>query len=98
LSRAREDAVRDLQRHPGRLKAFLWRQDIRDEGRANWNAAPSPLVGHRDALQRKSYQTPAVRDEKMAGHSAEPLCDRRGAQKALGPERLDELGTEHLGT
>src|SRR5438445_6569892 len=29
LSRGREDAV-------GRLKAFLLRQDIRDEGRANW--------------------------------------------------------------
>jgi transposase len=33
LSRAREDAVRDLKRHKVRLKAFLLRQDIRDEGR-----------------------------------------------------------------
>src|SRR5213078_3196423 len=39
LSRAREDAVRDLKRHKVRLKAFLLRQDIRYEGRANWNAA-----------------------------------------------------------
>jgi transposase len=39
LSRAREDAVRDLKRSKVRLKAFLLRQDIRDEGRANWNAA-----------------------------------------------------------
>jgi transposase len=40
VSRAREDAVRDLTRSKVRLKAFLLRQDIRDEGRANWNAAP----------------------------------------------------------
>ena len=39
LSRAREGAVRDLKRHKVRLKAFLLRQDIRCEGRANWNAA-----------------------------------------------------------
>src|SRR5919204_637928 len=39
LSRAREDTVRDLKRHKVRLKAFLLRQDIRYEGRANWNAA-----------------------------------------------------------
>ena len=39
LSRAREDAVGDLKRSKVRLKAFLLRQDIRYEGRANWNAA-----------------------------------------------------------
>jgi hypothetical protein len=39
LSRAREDAVRDLKRSKVRLKAFLLRQDIRYEGRANWNPA-----------------------------------------------------------
>src|SRR5215475_9096341 len=39
LSRAREDTVRDLKRHKVRLKAFLLRQDIRYEGRANWNVA-----------------------------------------------------------
>ena len=39
LSRAREDTVRDLKRSKVRLKAFLLRQDIRYEGRANWNAA-----------------------------------------------------------
>ena len=39
LGRAREDAVRDLKRSKVRLKAFLLRQDIRYEGRANWNAA-----------------------------------------------------------
>ena len=39
LSRAREDAMRDLKTAKYRLKAFLLRQDIRYEGRANWNAA-----------------------------------------------------------
>lgn len=39
LSRAREDAVRDLRRSKVRLKAFRLRQDIRYEGRATWNAA-----------------------------------------------------------
>ncbi|MBI2370010.1 MAG: IS110 family transposase [Deltaproteobacteria bacterium] len=39
LSRAREDAMRDLKAAKYRLKAFLLRQDLRDEGRANWHAA-----------------------------------------------------------
>lgn len=39
LSRGREDALDDLKRSKRRLKSFLLRQDIRYEGRANWNAA-----------------------------------------------------------
>jgi transposase len=39
VSRGREDAMRDLKATKYRLKAFLLRQDIRYEGRANWNAA-----------------------------------------------------------
>jgi transposase len=39
LSRAREDAMRDLKAAKHRLKAFLLRQDIRYAGRATWNAA-----------------------------------------------------------
>ena len=39
LSRAREDAMRDLKTAKHRLKAFLLRQDIRYEGRASWNPA-----------------------------------------------------------
>ena len=39
LSRGREDAMQDLKRSKHRLKSFLLRQDIRYEGRANWNAA-----------------------------------------------------------
>jgi transposase len=40
LARAREDAIRDLKAAKNRLKAFLLRQDIRDEGRATWGPAP----------------------------------------------------------
>jgi transposase len=39
VSRGREDALRDLKATKYRLKAFLLRQDIRYEGRANWTAA-----------------------------------------------------------
>jgi transposase len=39
LSRGRDDALQDLKRSKRRLKSFLLRQDIRYEGRANWNAA-----------------------------------------------------------
>jgi transposase len=39
LVRAREDALKDLKTAKIRLKAFLLRQDIRYEGRANWTAA-----------------------------------------------------------
>jgi len=39
LSRGREDTLRDLKATKYRLKAFLLRQDIRYEGRANWTAA-----------------------------------------------------------
>jgi transposase len=46
LSRAREDAVRDLKRSKVRLKAFLLRQDIRYEGHANWNAAHLRWLAH----------------------------------------------------
>ena len=37
--RAREDVLKDRKAAKGRLKAFLLRQDIRYEGRANWTAA-----------------------------------------------------------
>jgi transposase len=38
--RAREDVIRDLKAAKSRLKAFLLRQDSRDEGRATWGPAP----------------------------------------------------------
>ena len=39
LSRAREDAIRDLKTAKFRLKAFLLRHDIRYTGRATWSPA-----------------------------------------------------------
>jgi transposase len=39
LVRAREDVLKDLKAAKVRLKAFLLRQDIGYEGRANWTAA-----------------------------------------------------------
>jgi transposase len=39
LVRAREEALKDSKAAKARLKAFLLRQDIRYEGRANWGAA-----------------------------------------------------------
>jgi transposase len=39
LSRARQDAIGDLKAAKYRLKAFLLRQDIRYEGKANWGPA-----------------------------------------------------------
>jgi transposase len=46
LSRGREDAMRDLRRSKVRLKPFLLRHDLRDEGRANWNAAHLRWLAH----------------------------------------------------
>jgi len=37
--RAREEVLKDLKAAKVRLKAFLLRQDMRYEGRANWTAA-----------------------------------------------------------
>ena len=39
-TRAREDAISDLQDAKGRLKAFWLRHDSRSVGRANWGPAP----------------------------------------------------------
>jgi transposase len=39
VARAREDVLKDLKAAKVRLKAFLLRQDLRSEGRANWGAA-----------------------------------------------------------
>ena len=39
LVRARADALKDIQAAKARLTAFLLRQDIRSEGRANWGPA-----------------------------------------------------------
>jgi transposase len=64
LSRAREDAMRDLKRSKVRLKAFLLRPDIRYEGRANWNAA------HLRWLARVVCPTPAQQIVRRARRRA----------------------------
>jgi len=53
LSRAREEASRERQAAKSRLKAFLWRQEIRYEGRATWGPA------HRRGLAEVVCPTPA---------------------------------------
>lgn len=53
LSRAREDALRDLNTARFRLKAFLLRNDIRYTGRANWG------LEHLRWLARLVLPTPA---------------------------------------
>jgi transposase len=53
LSRAREDAIRDLNAAKVRLQAFLRRQDIRYTGRATWGPA------HLRWLAESSCATPA---------------------------------------
>jgi transposase len=53
LTRAREDAIRELKAAKSRLKAFLRRQDLREEGRATWEPA------HRRGLAEVSGPTPA---------------------------------------
>ena len=40
LSRAREEAIRDLKAANVRLNAFVLRHDIRSTGRATWSPAP----------------------------------------------------------
>lgn len=40
VGRAREEGLTDLKAAQVRLKAFFLRQDLRDEGRAKWTAAP----------------------------------------------------------
>jgi transposase len=53
LSRAREEALRDLKTAKHRLKAFLLRHDIRSTGRATWSPA------HRRWLSEIVGPTPA---------------------------------------
>jgi transposase len=82
LSRAREDAVHDLKRSKVRLKAFLLRQDIRYEGRANWNAAhlrwlarvvcptPAQQIVFQEYVHTVSEQTERLRRLEVELHTA----------------------------
>src|SRR5256884_4662979 len=82
LSRGREDVVRDLKRSKVRLKAFLLRQDIRYEGRANWNAAhlrwlarvvcptPAQQIVFQEYLHTATEQTERVQRLEVELHTA----------------------------
>jgi transposase len=73
LVRAREDVLKDLKAAKGRLKAFLLRQDMRYEGRANWTAAhlrwlanvvcptPAPQLVFQEDVRAVSEQTDRLR-------------------------------------
>lgn len=83
LSRAREDAMRDLKASKYRLKAFLLRQDIRYEGRASWSPA------HLRWLARVVCPTPAqqiVFQEYL----------RSITEQTQRVERLDQQLREHV--
>jgi len=58
LSRGREDAVGDLKRSKVRLKAFLLRQDIRYEGRANLTPSEYSSGAHRRPAARRHRADP----------------------------------------
>ena len=69
MVRAREEVLQDLKAAKVRLKAFLLRQDIRYEGRANWTAAqlrwlangvgppPTPQIVFQEYVRAVSEQT-----------------------------------------
>src|SRR2546425_1440842 len=78
LSRAREDAVRDLKRSKVRLKAFLLRQDIRYEGRANWRSEE-----HTSELQSLAYLVCRLLLEKKKKQISQPV--------AIAPTDLDRF-------
>src|SRR2546428_14057232 len=88
LSRGREDAMEDLKRSKRRLKSFLLRQDIRYEGRANWNAVRSvepgevPELGHQDDGARELH--PPQRLDRLH-HRVQPPALHRLLQLALQP-------------
>lgn len=53
LSRAREDALKDLNGARHRLKGFLLRHDIRYQGRANWGPAHLRWLAERVCCPRR---------------------------------------------
>src|SRR5262249_36106851 len=87
LSRAREDAVRDLKRSKVRLKAFLLRQDIRYEGRANWRPA------HLRWLARVVCSTPA--QQIVFQEYVHAVTEQTGRLERLGAELQGAVTTWH---
>src|SRR5215471_16450705 len=87
LSRAREDAVRDLKRSKVRLKAFLLRQDIRYEGRANWRPA------HLRWLAPVVCSTPA--QQIVFQEYVHAVTEQTGRLERLGAELQGAVTTWH---
>jgi transposase len=78
LSRGREDAVRDLRTAKVRLKAFLLRQDLRYEGRANWNAAHLRWLA--EVVCPTSAQQIVLPGVRAGGDGAARACATPGAR------------------
>jgi len=100
LARAREDALKDLKSAKYRLKAFLLRQDIRYEGKANWNPAhlrwlsevvcytPAQQIAFQEYVRAVSEQQTRLQrlDVELQNHASTvaPLSRRRNHP---GPQR-----------
>jgi transposase len=88
LTRAREDAGRDLKSATFRLNAFLRRQDIRDTGRATWGPA------HRRWLADVVCATPAQQIVFQAYIRA--VTEPTARLQRLAQARQDQVHTGRL--
>ena len=84
LSRAREDTVRDLKRHKVRLKAFLLRQDIRYEGRANrrigeWKSRAGPGSRWRASASASASTRRCATSHSRSARASSSRCSGRVA-------------------
>lgn len=77
LSRAREDAIRDLKAAKSRLKAFLLRQDLRYEGRATWG---QPICA--GSLR---WSVPRLPSRWASRNTSEPFRNIRNGSSASRP-------------
>jgi len=88
LSRAREDALHDLNAARFRLKAFLLRNDIRYSGRANWSAE------HVRWLARLVLPTPA--QQIVFQEYVRTVSERTELLRRLEAELLEQAKTWRL--
>src|SRR2546426_9381836 len=109
LVRAREDVLKDLKAAKVRLKAFLLRQDIRYEGRANWGPAhlrwlakvvcptPAQQIVFQEYLHSVSEQTERLRRLEAELHTAVKTWRRYPVVEAVQALRgLDLTGAVTL--
>jgi transposase len=88
LSRAREDALRDLKTAKHRLKAFLLRHDIRYTGRATWSPA------HLRWLSEIVCPTPA--QQIVFQDYVRAVTEHSERLGRIEQERHDQVHTWHL--